>query len=191
MGKYINEYKFSLTGGSLLLDEMILVNQWLIENNATIDQFQLENLGKDRIKTSKREFAEIKLRIGQLSSEERKLLSGGTYDIQKLIAYISCVRSYRILREFIDEVILDKLSIFDHNLTDYDYQKFFNNKADQNPRIEKLADSTKDKVKQVTFRILVQAGIIDDIKTKTIIKPILDYPLQSILREDDLKYLLQ
>lgn len=191
MSKYINEYKFSLTGGSLLLDEMILVNQWLIDNDATIDQFQLEDLGKDRIKTSKREFAEIKLRIGQLSLEERDLLNEGTYDVQKFIAYIACVRSYRILREFIDEVLLDKLSIFDNNLTDYEFQKFFNDKADQNPKIEKLADSTKEKVKQVIFRILVQAGLIENIKNKTILKPILDYPLQSILSEDDLKYLLQ
>lgn len=191
MSKYINEYKFSLTGGSLLLDEMILVNQWLIDNDATIDQFQLEELGKDRIKTSRREFAEIKLRLGQLSKAEQELLNVSTLVVQKLIAYIACVRSYRILREFIDEVLLDKLSIFDYNLTDYEFQKFFNNKADQNPKIEKLADSTKEKVKQVIFRILVQAGLIENIKNKTILKPILDYPLQSILSEDDLKYLLQ
>lgn len=191
MGKYSKDYKFSLTAGALLLDEMILVNQWLLDNEVSIDKFQLEVLGKDRLKTSKREFAEIKIRINSLSEVERLFLSETTMENKKLICYLSCIRSYRIFREFIDEILIDKLSIFDFNVTDYDYQKFFNDKADQNAKIEQLAQSTKDKVKQVTFRILTQAGLLDDQKNRTIIKPFLDFSIQGLLSADDLKYLLQ
>lgn len=191
MEKYNNEYKFSLTAGSLLFDEMVLVNQWLLDNDESIDKFQLENLGKERFKTSKREFAEIKIRMNCLSLNERMFLSQTTIENQRLLCYLSCVRSYRIFREFIDEVIIDKLSIFDYTISEYDYQKFFNDKADQNQKIDYLAQSTKEKVRQVSFRILIQTGILDSLQSKTIIKPFIDFSLQSLLEEDDLKYLLQ
>lgn len=40
--------------------------------------------------------------------------------------------------------------------------------------IQSLSENTRRKVKQVTFKILEQAGIIDSVKNRKIIKPLLN-----------------
>ena len=63
---------------------------------------------------------------------------------------------------------MDKVSLFDFHLTDRDYFTFVNRKQIDHEELEQLADSTKKKVKQIVFRVLEQAGIIDSTETKNI-----------------------
>ena len=93
---------------------------------------------------------------------------------------------------FVLEVIAEKVSVFDFAITDMDYNVFFNNKAIDHPEAEKLTDKTKGKIRQVTFKVLEQGGLINNITERKIQQPVLSQRLQSLLSEKkvDLQVLL-
>jgi hypothetical protein len=55
--------------------------------------------------------------------------------------------------------------------------------------LERLAFSTQKKVKQLAFKILEQAGIIDDIKSKIIQPQLLSSELVDAIMEDNPEWL--
>jgi hypothetical protein len=177
-----SKYRFSFTAASLMLGEMIIYARILTENDYKVAGLIPESLNKEKAKTSKREFAEIKLRLTTLSKDEILLLSDSDITTQKLIAYIACCRAYGYIHDFVVEVILEKISVFDYQITDRDYNSFFNKKCVDHDELEVLADSTKTKIKQVVFKVLEQSGLIDNVKTRNIIRPMVDVRLENILK---------
>lgn len=179
----INKYRFSFTAASLMLVELIEYAKILVGNGFIIDDLQHQSLKKDKAKTGKREFAELKIRLSTLSRDELELLAESDIATQKLISYIACCRAYNYIREFVMEVVLEKVSLFDHQITEIDYNAFFNKKCIDHDELEDLADTTKAKIKQVVFKILQQAGLIDSVKSKKIVIPIVDTRLENIIKE--------
>lgn len=179
-----SKYRFSFTAASLMLSELINYARILTENNFSIDSLVADSLNKEKAKTNKREFAELKIRIATLSNEEIQLLVESDLSTQKLIAYLACCRAYSYIRDFVAEVILEKVSIFDLQITDRDYNSFFSKKCVDHDELEILADTTKAKIKQVVFKVLEQAGMIDNVKTRNIIRPIVDVRFENILKKN-------
>ncbi len=177
------KYRFSFTAGSLMVVELVDYAKILIDNGYKLDNLHHQTLNKDKSKTSKREFAEIKIRLSTLSKGELDLIADSELSTQKLLSYIACCRAYGYLRDFVIEVMLEKVSLYDHQITDLDYNAFFNKKCIDHDELEDLADTTKAKIKQVVFKILQQAGLIDGIKSKKIIIPIVDTRLENIIKE--------
>jgi hypothetical protein len=179
----INKYRFSFTAASLMPMELIEYAKILVGNGFIIDDLQHQSLNKDKAKTGKREFAELKIRLSTLSKDELLLLAESDIATQKLISYIACCRAYSYIREFVMEVVLEKVSLFDLQITEIDYNAFFNKKCIDHDELEDLAITTKAKIKQVVFKILQQAGFIDSVKSKKIIIPIVDTRLENIIKE--------
>lgn len=179
----INKYRFSFTAASLMLVELIEYAKILVGNGFIIDDLQHQSLKKEKAKTGKREFAELKIRLSTLSKGELELLAESDIATQKLISYIASCRAYSYIREFVMEVVLEKVSLYDHQITEIDYNAFFNKKCIDHDELEGLADTTKAKIKQVVFKILQQAGLIDSVKSKKIILPIVDTRLENIIKE--------
>ena len=177
------KYRFSFTAGSLMVVELVDYAKILIDNGYKLDDLHHQTLNKDKSKTSKREFAEIKIRLSTLSKGELDLIADSEISTQKLLSYIACCRAYGYLRDFVIEVMLEKVSLYDHQITELDYNAFFNKKCIDHDELEDLADTTKAKIKQVVFKILQQAGLIDGIKSKKIIIPIVDTRLENIIKE--------
>lgn len=188
------KYSFSFTAGSLMLQELIAYAKILVENNQQQGLLDAASLNKDKAKTNKREFAEIKLRLSKLSPAEIELLHDAELTTQKLIAYIAFCKSYSFFKDFVIEVLLEKVQLFDFILTDRDYNSFISRKEVDHEELERLTDLTKAKIKQVTIKVLEQAGLIDNIKNRNIQPPLVELRLENVLREDSpesLVYLLQ
>jgi hypothetical protein len=186
-------YRFSFTAASLMLSELIEYAKMMVSDNILIDDLASDTMNRERSKTNKREFAEILLRLKTLSSKELEILSNGTKDDQKLIAFIAFARAYSIFRDFINEVIHEKIALYDYVITDRDYNSFISRKSIDHDELNELADTTKAKIKQVMFKVLHQAGIINDIKNRSIIIPIVDLKVEKAIAERnplDLKLLL-
>jgi len=178
----IDKYRFSFTAASLMLVELIEYAKILVGNGFVIDDLQHQSLKKDKAKTGKREFAELKIRLSTLSKDELELLAESDITTQKLISYIACCRAYSYIREFVMEVVLEKVSLYDHQITEIDYNAFFNKKCIDHDELEDLADTTKAKIKQVVFKILQQAGLIDGVKSKYITIPIVETRLENVIK---------
>ncbi|HBT86698.1 MAG TPA: hypothetical protein DEB12_12450 [Porphyromonadaceae bacterium] len=185
-------YRFSFTAASLQVPLMIELAMKIIEQEITPDQLMPEDIGKERSKTNKRGLTEMKIRLNTLLKEEIKLLAYGDADEQRYISLIAFARSYLFFRDFVIEVIAEKIVVFDFYLTDMDYNAFFNRKALDHPEADNLTDNTKAKIKQVCFKVLEQGGLINNIKERKIIVPILSQRLSSLLKDkiQDLQLLL-
>ena len=186
----IKKYRFSFTAASLKVNEMVLLAEVLSSKNIEIEDLDPSVLNKQRLSTNKREFIELILRMKQLSEDEISALAFMSIENQRLICFISCIRTYLFLKEFVEEVILENVKLLKFSIDELDYTVFFNRKALEYSQIENLAESTKYKIKQVLFKMLEEAGLIDQISSRTILIPYLNLQIRSLLSKEDLKYLL-
>ncbi len=159
------KYDFGFTAVSLQLKETLLVARAL-EENITLDHALL--LGKGKSATGKRKLTEFKKRIATLSESERIWLLQGDLRSQRQLAFIAACRAYAFIRDFLVEIVREKMLIFDYQITEGDYLTFFRRSAELNDQLDRLSEATKKKIRQVMFLMLEEAGIIDNTKNKMI-----------------------
>jgi hypothetical protein len=187
------KYRFSFTAASLQVPTMIALARKMIREGCTTEQLLPDDMRKERYKTSQREFREIKDRLECLSPDEIRILSDGSHEEQKLISLVSFARLYHFFYEFMTEVVAEKILVFDYALTEMDYNVFFNRKAVDHPEVDQLTTATQNKVKQIVFKVLEQAGIINNIQERLIQIPQLSpsfIALLSSTNPQDIKILL-
>jgi len=180
------KYDFSFTASSLRLNEMILVA------NAVLEKREIDytnELGGGKSTTGKRMLSEFKKRVSKLSSGELRYLVAGDLTSQKQIAFISICKTYWFIRDFMIEVLREKVFVFDYQITEGDYISFYRRKLELHPEMTELTEITNKKIKQVTFKILEQAGIIDNIKSKKIQPQIIDAKVLKVVASDNANWL--
>ena len=172
------KYSFSFTAASALVKETMVIAELYLKYNdwskVEMDVIQNNVLHKNKTNTIKRELFEIKKRLSNLNQNELNLLVNGDTNTTKMMIYLSIVKTYSFIYEFVNEVLNNKFIQFERYLSDADYSKFIDSKTNTHPELEVISEKTVAKVKQVTFKILEQIGIIDSLKTKMIIKPYLE-----------------
>ena len=176
------KYEFSLTGSSLRVNEMILfatkyINEGLLEFKS------------DKGTTNKRMVSEFKKRIDNLTVNQQELLLNSNFSNQKQLAFLSACKTYSLLRDFVIEVAREKYLIMDFNLSDTDYISFIRRKEINHDELANLTDQTQAKVKQVIFKILEQAGIIDNVRDKEIQLQLLGESTKKSIIEDNPEWL--
>lgn len=77
----------------------------------------------------------------------------------------------------------------DYNLTETDYISFIRRKEINHDELANLTDQTQAKVKQVIFKILEQAGIINNVRDKEIQLQILGASTKKSIIEDNPEWL--
>lgn len=180
------KYDFSFTAASLRLSDMVFVAKNL-KDDSELDC--IEYLGNGNSKTGKRFFREFKKRISNLTKEQIVLLIDSDLKTQRQIAFLSVCKSYGFIFDFIIEVLREKILMFDYQITNTDYNSFFEIKCAQYERLDNLSDMSKYKIKQVMFKILEQAGIINSVKEKIIQPQILNKKLIDAIIVEDCQYL--
>ena len=181
-----DKYSFSFTTSSLRLNEMILVAIAIAEKRE-IDY--INELGGGNSKTGRKMLSEFEKRISNLASQQTDILVNGDFLSQKQIAFLSICKTYLFIRDFVVEVLREKILVFDYQITEGDYISFYRRKLDLHPEMDTLTDITQKKIKQVTFKILEQAGIIDSIKSKVIQPQIIDRKVTDAIVSDNPNWL--
>jgi hypothetical protein len=128
----------------------------------------VNELGNGKSSTGKRMYAEFKKRLATLSVQEIQMLVDSDLTSQKQIAFLSICMTHAIIRDFVVEVLREKLLVFDYELTFGEYISFYRRKNDMHSEMDSLTEVTQKKVRQVTFKILEQTGIIDNVNSKQI-----------------------
>ena len=151
------KFAFSFTGASALIAETIAIaneykqlGNWDEVKKSTSDQ---NLLNKVKEATFTREFREIKKRINLLTDEQLDLLITGSPDEMKAMVFVSLLKTYSFLFDFMVEVIRNKYFLFDNLMMDSDYTRFFNTKALTHKELEELSAQTAKKVKQVIYTV--------------------------------------
>lgn len=150
---------------------MIVVAQHQVRG-ATLDY--IDELGNGKKKTGKNMYYELRKRVDNLTKQQSELLSNGDLNEQQKIAFLAVCKTYTFIRDFVVEVLREKYLVYDFEITEGDYCSFYRQKVEQHPEMESLTEETEKKVRQVLFKILEQAGIIDSVKTKSLQGQIVD-----------------
>ncbi len=161
---------------------MIFVAKSIAENRQ-IDF--VNDLGGGKSSTGKRMLSELKKRIAFMTPSELDLFLAGDLVSQKQLAFVTACKCYGFIKDFAIEVLREKLLVFDYKITDGDYITFFRRKYDLHEEMESLTELTKNKIRQVTFKILEQSGIIDNVKSRIIQPQIIDLELMKSIAQDN------
>jgi len=187
MGKQNNKYNFSFTGFSLRLPETYKVAKARFFQE---DVNWIEEIGNGKTTTTKIFLNEINKRLAVLTSEQKEVFIKGDIDIQKKIAFLAVCKCHTFIRDFMIEVVSEKYHLFDYTLTDGDYNSFFRKKMELHPELESLSDNSLKKIKQVTYKILEQSGIIDSVKKKNIQPQFVEDEVREVILKEDRTWLL-
>jgi len=180
------KYILSFTAASLSYSESIKIVEVYLgckdwdETKRIIEE---NNLLQSRTSSrTVRTYRELAQRLKLLSIEQMELLVEGNIQEQKNLLWFTVCNRYKFIQEFATEVIHEKFMSMDFELTELDYDAFFNRKADWHEELDSITNSTKNKLKEVVFRMLREAGITTD--ENMIVQALLSKRLIEVLSPD-------
>ncbi|QFZ53327.1 DUF1819 family protein [Oceanihabitans sp. IOP_32] len=177
-----NKYKFSFTAASLRTKDLVMVA--LRKSSKNTADLEL-TLGNGKSATGKRLLVELENWISTLTEHQIEVLQNGSFKSQNEIAFLAVCKYLDFIRDFVIEVIREKYIVFDYELTDGDYLSFFRRKAEFHPEMDDLTEITQKKIKQVTFKMLEQAGIINSVKSRIIQPQLIESDTQKAIMSDN------
>ena len=158
------KYLMSFTTGGLFYSESLLILELYTGDWSDVLTQALERntLQTRVVSTAKRVLREIIGRLSELNSEELALLEEGTASEQKYLLWLAICRRYLFIHEFAVEVVRERYLTLKHDLPKEEFEIFYNTKEEWHEELEKLAESTRNKLRTVLYRMLREAEIIDD-----------------------------
>jgi hypothetical protein len=136
----------------------------------------------------KRTTREVIQRLQTLTEDQLSVLTEGNRKDQTDILWLAVCKHYEIIREFAIKVIREKYLRLDRQLSFLDWDTFFNSKAEWDDQLENLTDSTKDKLRQVLFRMLHEAEIIST--SNAILPAIISPRVTRVIKQENTENLL-
>lgn len=130
-------------------------------------------------------------RMATLDEEIINTIANAPYNIASVLSLYALMKSDRLVFEFMNEVIKDKIELMNYRLTDVELNQFMLYKAQQSELIAKWKEPNKAKVKNSLRKILIDATILRDLgSVYMIMPPILDKSIiDHIIKIGDKKYL--
>ena len=161
-----------------LILESVTDEEW---NKSIIEENILQ---KRTIASAKRNAHTVKKRLLSLSIDYIRLLIDGDDELATQIVLVSVLKTNPLLVEFFFSVLEDAYNSHVDKLFFHDWNDFLEEKRQTIPEIRNWAESSKDKMGQIVFRILFEAGFINNPKKKEL-QPFLPRPEICILLERD------
>ena len=154
----------AFTTGGLFYRESVTLARFFFELNdwdPVKEKVLSENLLQSRtLNTSKRQCREIISRLKTLDPMELDLLISGSTEEQKYLLWLAVCRHYRFIAEFAEEVIRERYIGLKHDLQYEEFDLFFNKKSEWHPELEEIKPTTRNKLRQVLFKILREAELL-------------------------------
>lgn len=161
-----SRYKLSFTAASLSLNESVKIAEVYLackDWDETAKIVKEKNLLQSRTNSrTVRTLREITQRLKKLSDEQLGLLVAGNLQERKYLLWYAICKTYSFIQEFAVEVLYEKFMSLNLELTELDYEAYFNRKADWREELETITPSTKTKLKTVMFRMLRESGLITE-----------------------------
>lgn len=188
------KYNLAFTTGGLFQNEstqFVALYQELKDWDLVRENVISKNLLQMRkVRTIKHLSGEIILRLKQLSLPELELFATSDSQDQAYLLWVAICRRFRFVSEFATEIIREKSLSMRHDLVYADFDAFFDRKSESHPELEAITPATRNKLRQVLFRILREAGLLtkENVITMSSISPSLARTLLAG-RARDLHYL--
>ncbi len=131
-----------------------------IEENDLLEANNSQNLNK--------KFRTVYKRLNSLNSFLIEKLAEESPDIAKFINFVSIVLNEKIVYDFIEEVIKDKVLLLDKKIENMEFNKFLIEKGEQEEEVSKWTESSRKKIIVKLKKYLIEAGYLvkKDSRTK-------------------------
>lgn len=187
-----NKYSLSFTAASLRLSDFIKFADYFENFEGEIRATKVnadEVLGTGNKKSNQRIVAELVRRYNALTTEQKGLMTRGSFDAKKQISYLAIAKSNQFIRDFIIEIVREKALVYDLKLDYSDFNIFINRKIPTHQELEVFKESTMYKAKQTLFKILADAGIIDSTSSRQLQSQWLSEEVKMIIVKDNPEWL--
>ncbi|NVD29421.1 DUF1819 family protein [Parasphingorhabdus flavimaris] len=163
--------------GGLFLNESVAIaglyqelNDWTEVKKVAGQQGVIPFKKQSSVSRSVREIAN---RLSALNSDEIDLLCSGSYHDQVSVLWLALCRAYRFIGEFAVELLSERYLSFRTHVTYDDYDAFYAGKAEWEPELEAISTSTREKLRQILFRLMRETGILsqDDHICRAMLSP--------------------
>lgn len=159
------KYNMSFTSGGLLEKESLtFANAYIQTKNWDLASENIKegNLFQYRtLVATNRILQELKSRFSYLNEDALNLIvSGFSNETQQILWFAICLK-HEFIFDFIKEVVREKYFMGQLELTNYDFDAFYNKKMLQHETLEKITDNSRYKLKQVLFKMLREVGILN------------------------------
>jgi len=133
----------------------------------------------------KRVLDEIHYRLQHLHPEEMELLSNTELSTGRLLIHLASCRAYPFLREFVIQVLREKVLVLDLTLQVYEFERFWEQEAQTRPEVERLSSVSKNQIRRAIYRFLIEVGILESVKQPNIQTPWVSSELGEIFKGKD------
>jgi BrxA len=157
-------YNSDLIGGSLMIRESRVVADLLLQDvspEAWAQAIEVDNLLQKRtISTAKRNAIAIRKRLETLEPMFWRAIRDGDDELATQAALCATLERNLLLVEFFERVLNDAYLTHSVKIEAYQWFDFLEESAKRDPAIFDWSESTKKKMRQVVFRILVDVGYL-------------------------------
>lgn len=161
--------------------DWLLAKQQVLATNA----FQVSNTN-----SAVRMEREIRQRISTLTHEQVEILVHATTEERTAMTWLAACKDIAFASDFTVEILREKWVAQDPVLRPSDYEEFIRLKSVSHAELSSLTEKSKQKVRQVLFHMLKEAGLL--IKGEgwgTIQRPVLSTRVQRAIVMDDPRWL--
>lgn len=172
------EYSSVLTGAGFMLYEVKQVAK-LKEQGFSDKEIRHKVLEEnifqyDKLSSVKRAMPYILKRVDLLDDTLRQLLIEESFEVGKVINLYAIMKFDRLFFEFMQEVIQEKLSNNNYYLDKVDVNSFFEQKMEQSEFMSSWSETTVAKLKQVFKKVLLEVGMLKDLKSGELNRMLID-----------------
>ena len=167
-------YLVSFTAGGLLHEETISLSSYY--NDDKIESISEQIVNNSLMKTNsqasrQRMIQEIKKRYFAVGEKFYGNFDQFTIVEQKLIIFYSCMKTYKILFDFMLDVIIEKWLSMDLEVDIDDVERFLDKKSNVQNDIDGWSSQTRRKIITVLIRMLNEVGMLENNKLVQIEAP--------------------
>ncbi|MRS01811.1 DUF1819 family protein [bacterium] len=151
------------TGGLFHLESVKLAALYLELGDWGLakDKVLSDNLLQARtLSTLNRNCREIISRLKALSPAEIEFIVDANHQEQVYLLWLAACRRYSFIADFAVEVLRERYITLKADLNHEDFDSFFNRKSEWHSELDEISPSTRNKLRQVLFKILREADLL-------------------------------
>lgn len=178
-------YRLSFSFGGLLIPESQVVAKTFLGlgdwDSVRHEILEKNLLQKTRQESSRRYAREIRDRLKGAWDWELPIVAGheGSRNEAVLVLLAITMRYYRLVWEFLVEVIRYKITGGDFRMLGFEFESFWEQKAESAPELRDVTETTRRKLIQVAYRMLQEAGFLPEGRDGIIVAPTVPYGLST------------